>query len=621
MSTVLSAKNITVIRAQCPDGTPLYAVDDVSFDIEAGATLGIAGESGSGKTTLVHALLGHTRRGMTAGRGTIRIDDVTLPLTSSTAFALLRGPVIALMPQQANSVLDPIVTVGAQLAEAQRAIVGRQAGTAPPHDIADTLHELGFDDPEVILRRYPHQISGGQRQRIALCMALVGDPAVVILDEATTDFDVITQETVLSVIRDIQRARGFALIAVSHDLRVLRDMCRRLLIMYGGRVVESGPTTELLSEPKHPYTARLVERFHLGPLGKRQSSQFAELTLDAQTRDGCAYHNACELVRAKCAEDPPFVPVRPAHVTRCWFPAEVRYQRTAPGGDALANARRSDLPARQQPLLDVRGLYASHRHGLFGGAHTVVLRNVTLDLLEGEVVAVVGESGSGKTTLARVLIGLHRPDRGTVTFDGQPLAGKPAAARPLALRRDVQIIFQNPGNSLNPQSTVADILRHRIRTFEGISGEAARKRMAELLDWVRLRRDALGSRPGGLSGGEQQRVAIARALVGSPRLLICDEILSSLDVLMQARILELLREIQGSRRFSLLFISHDMSLVGAIARRIAVFRRGVACEFGYAGDVINRPQHDYTRELVHAAYLLDKTPQTTTDAQGEVRIR
>ncbi|MGH7757490.1 MAG: ABC transporter ATP-binding protein, partial [Vulcanimicrobiaceae bacterium] len=235
--------------------------------------------------------------------------------------------------------------------------------------------------------------------------------------------------------------------------------------------------------------------------------------------------------------------------------------------------------------------------------------------------AVVGESGSGKTTLARVLIGLHRPDRGTVTFDGQPLAGKPAAARPLALRRDVQIIFQNPGNSLNPQSTVADILRHRIRTFEGISGEAARKRMAELLDWVRLRRDALGSRPGGLSGGEQQRVAIARALVGSPRLLICDEILSSLDVLMQARILELLREIQGSRRFSLLFISHDMSLVGAIARRIAVFRRGVACEFGYAGDVINRPQHDYTRELVHAAYLLDKTPQTTTDAQGEVRIR
>ncbi len=610
-SVSLLVEDIGVARGLAADGSAIYAVNDASFELAPGETLGIAGESGSGKTTLVHALLGHVRRGMSAAGGvvTLQTSDRSLEqrmvLTTPMTFAAVRGRVITLMPQSADSILDPIMTVGAQLTEAYRAVFRLAPGRQPAGGISDRLRELGFPDPAAIMRRYPHQLSGGQRQRVALCMALIGKPSIVILDEATTDLDVVTQRNVLELIKQLQAAYGFSLVMVSHDLRVLSQMCDRLIIMFGGRAVESGSTGRVMANPRHPYTFRLLQRFHLG--AAESEEQLREVPRagggGGQGSIGCTYRAQCALARPQCDEDPPWASVATGHEVRCWFRDEVGQ----PPAGRTRRLRMGDVATPSpRPLLTVRNISASYGSGLFGRRRTPALRGIDLDVMEGEVLGVVGQSGSGKTTLARIIAGLHRADRGRIEFDGRSLA-QAAAARSLALRRELQIIFQNPGNALNPQLSVKDTLDRRLRLFERLPRAAMRDRVIDLLAAVGLRADCSGCRPEELSGGERQRVAIARALIGSPRVLICDEILSSLDVLAQARIIALLRVLQRTRRLSLIFISHDMSLVGAIAHRIAVLENGCLCECGDAGWIMQNATHPYTRQLVEAAYLTETT--------------
>jgi peptide/nickel transport system ATP-binding protein len=566
MSTALAADGVRLVRGYSADGKPLFAVEDVSLALLPGETLGIAGESGSGKTTLVHAFLGDVRRGLIAQGGFISIGGKRMTVGSEDGFEGLRGRVVALMPQSADSVLDPIMTVGAQLIETYRADFG-SSGDRMMVELIAQLREFGFRDPEAVMRRYPHQLSGGQRQRIALCMTLIGKPSIVVLDEATTDLDVVTQQQVVKSIKRVQVERGFSLVAVSHDLRVLQDICDRLAVMYGGQIVETGPTQQIMLHPQHPYTKRLLERFHLKVHHSGGPSTPPSL------RDGSARDDNVTLSGANGVS----------------------------GVEGCAPIVR----AEQQLLLQVHGLYASYKSGFLGRKHTEVLHDVNLDVNDGEILGIVGESGSGKTTLARILIGLHPADRGVVHFAGESI-DKPAAARPLSLRRELQVIFQNPGTALNPALRVRDILGRRIQLFEDLSGSAATRRVRELLEWVDVRADALDCRPRMLSGGEQQRVAIARALIGSPRMLVCDEILSSLDVLLQARMLELLRKIQEARRLALVFISHDVSLVAALADRIAVFENGRIVEFDASERIVEHPQSPYTRQLVQAAYLSEE---------------
>lgn len=606
----LLVENIEVARGLATDGSAIYAVNDASFELAPGETLGIAGESGSGKTTLVHALLGHVRRGMSAlgGAVTLRTSDRSVEqhmvVTAPATFAAVRGRVITLMPQSADSILDPIMTVGAQLTEAYRAVFRLAAGSESVSSVLHRLRELGFPDPATVMRRYPHQLSGGQRQRVALCMALIGKPSVVILDEATTDLDVVTQHNVLEVIKQLQVAYGFSLVMVSHDLRVLSRMCDRLIIMFGGRAVESGSTARLMANPRHPYTFRLLQRFHLG--AAEGEEQLREVPRAAVGRGkgsiGCTYREQCALARPQCDEDPLWVGVGATHDVRCWFHDEVGQPR---GGRTRRRPRMGDVEMpSSRPLLTIRNVSASYGSGLFSRHRTSALCGIDLDVMEGEVLGVVGESGSGKTTLARIIAGLHQADRGQIVFDGRSLA-QAAAARSLALRRELQIIFQNPGNALNPELRVKEIFNRRLRLFEHLPRAAMRDRVIDLLAAVGLRADCSGCRPEELSGGERQRVAIARALIGSPRVLVCDEILSSLDVLAQARIIALLRVLQRARRLSLIFISHDMSLVGAIAHRIAVLQNGCLCECSDAGAIMHNSTHPYTRQLVEAAYLTD----------------
>lgn len=611
------AVDVRDIRVAASADPRRLIVRDVSFSVAPGGSLAIAGESGSGKTALVHTLFGYMREGLSAHAGTIafRVADTTagtpnipdsrLPIAQPGLFAPVRGRVVAIIPQSPYAMLDPIMTVGRQLLEV---VEDNPAGR---ESVIATLRNVGFTDPLAILQRFPHQLSGGQRQRIAISMALLLSPHVMVLDEATTDLDVVTQKTILLLIKRLQAARRFALIAVSHDLRVLSELCDDLMILYGGRAVEVGPFSQLLAHPRHPYTARLVERFVQGPLSGRPRSPYAGDAGDAER--ACVYMRHCDLAQQKCRDEPPLTDVGlgPSNAatspnageslgraSRCWFPNLV--EATAPA--AVSAGAALPPPSTDEPILSLTAGSASHREpGLVTRRRVTVVHEVSLELKRGECLALVGESGSGKSTLARVIVGLHALDQGTLLYQSRPLAPK-ATQRPVAIRKDIQIIFQNPETAFNPMARVGDVLRRRLALFEGTTRKEAPARLAALLAEVGLQPYHLDRRPPQLSGGEKQRLAIARALIGDPKVLVCDEIVSSLDVETQARILQLLIRLQTDRGLSTLFISHDMNVVGALAHRIAVLKQGRLVEIGEAGIILAGGEHSYTRELVECAF-------------------
>ena len=573
-------------------------VSDVTFELPAGGSVGIAGESGCGKTALIQALFGYARTGLRATAGDVHLHgsdaDRTLAVADGdAAFADVRGRVIALVPQAASSVLDPIMPVGRQLEEVAASVSARRNGAARGA-VLERLADVGFTDPARVLGRYPHQLSGGQRQRIALSMALLATPDVLVLDEATTDLDVVTQRRILDLIMELRRRDGFGLIAVSHDLRVLAELCDRLLVMYRGRVVESGPTHELLAAPRHPYSATLVARFEQGPLAPYLRSDHDP----ALSADGCRYRQHCALAVERCAQEPPLVDLSADHAARCWRHAEV----TLPDAVPVARATRTGA-APADVLLRVQGACASHREpGLVSRRVVRVLHDIDLALHAGESLGIVGESGSGKTTLARILVGLHPLDAGTATFDGRSLA-LPATKRPLELRRNLQIVFQNPEMAFNPRLRIGAVLGRRLKLFEGRTGSAATARVEQLLHEVGLPAAYADKLPSELSGGERQRAAIARALIGDPRLIVCDEVVSALDVESQARVVHVLRRLQDEQGIAYLFISHDMAVVAALADRLAVFKDGAVVEVGPTEQVLEQSQHPYTRELAAAAFV------------------
>ncbi len=578
-----AALQVSDIRVAATGDAARLVVAGVGFEVPAGGSLAIAGESGSGKTSIVHALFGSVRRGLEALSGTVRYDGDALPINRPAAFAAIRGRAAALVPQSPSGVLDPIMRIGDQLLEAAREEPPRAAALA-------SLAEVGFADPAAIMARYPHQVSGGQRQRVAIALALLRAPGVLVLDEATTDLDALTQGAVLTLIERLRRERGFALVAVSHDLRVLRRLCTELLVLYAGRVVEQGPLGAVMDGPRHPYTARLVARFVQGPLG---GAALPDAQAPAMLA-GCRYRGHCMLATERCREEPPMLEVGRDHISRCWHADQVQ----APSRDGV-QAVTAALQGGE-PILSVGHVTAAHREpGFVVRRHRTVLHDVSFDLRRGECLAVVGESGSGKSTLARVIVGLHVAQAGEVRYCGTPLAGR-AAGRPLAVRRDIQIVFQNPETAFSPAARVGDVLSRRMRLFEPEAASPARLR--RILAEVGLSHAFLERRPASMSGGEKQRLAIARALIGNPKLLVCDEVVSALDVETQARVIQLLVQLQRERGLSLLFISHDLGVVAAIAHRVAVLREGRLVELGDTPSVMGGGSDSYTRQLVDAAF-------------------
>ena len=558
-------------------------VSDVSFSVRAGEVLGLVGESGSGKTTLALALLGHARPGLTISSGHVFLDGADLLALSAGDLRAARGAKISYVPQDPSSALNPTLRVGAQLREALQVHPGVVAD--PASRVAEVMREASLDPSPELLRRYPHQLSGGQQQRIALAMAFACRPSLIVLDEPTTGLDVSTQRHVLDTVRSLCRSYGVAAVYVSHDLAVVSGLASAVAVMYAGRIIELGPTLRLFREPLHPYTRGLIGAVPSPDHAEQLTGIGGQQPRPGRRGAGCSFAARCGFAVDDCRTRAP-EPVLVDHRTvRCLRASEISGEQA--GRPALAPALMADAPA---PVLSVRDVSA--RYG-----QTPVLADVRLDVPGESCVAVVGESGSGKTTLARCIAGLHSNWTGEITFRGTPLA-RGARQREKELLKRVQYIFQNPYTSLNPRKTVGQIVAQQLEQFQPLEFRERSARVAAVLADVSLGEDFMSRYPDQLSGGERQRVAIARALVVQPDLLICDEVTSSLDVSVQAIIVELLRRIQRERQLAMIFITHNLALVRSIAQSAVVLRAGAVAESGPVERILTRPADPYTARLI-----------------------
>ncbi|MGC4095339.1 MAG: dipeptide ABC transporter ATP-binding protein [Polyangiaceae bacterium] len=564
-------------------------VSQIGFSVASGEVLALVGESGSGKTTIAMALLGYARAGARIASGRVWYGERDLLSLAPAAQRSLRGPVVAYVSQDSGAALNPALCISDQLAEVLIAHEAELTRSARVERIRRALGDVGLPNDPAFLRRYPHQLSGGQQQRVLLALAFVLEPRVVVLDEPTTALDVTTQASVLTTVRALCSRLGTAVVYVSHDLSVVRELADRVLVLYGGRIAEKAPTASLFTRPAHPYSRGL-----LGAVpelyDERRSLAIPGKPLPPSERPpGCAFAPRCERRSARCEETAPGTTrLADDHYVACFSPVELAWPSVA----ELAPRDSQPFSHGSSPLLAVRGLDAGY------GARQILF-DVQFELERGECLALVGESGSGKTTLARAVAGLGEPPTGKLVFDSAALSLS-GRERTQELRRRIQYVFQNPYRSLNPRHTVAKSLRAGLDTFFRLSAADVEARLLAGLERVGLPRSYLEYFPAQLSGGERQRVAILRALLCEPKLLICDEVTSSLDVSVQAAILELIRELKRDG-ISILFVTHNLSVVRAIADRVAVLEAGKLVELGSVAQVLGTPQSSASRSLLRHA--------------------
>jgi len=555
---------------------------DVSFSLAAGEIVGLVGESGSGKTTLATALLCHARQGARITGGRIAVAGQAVLELEGEALRLARGGLVGYVAQDPATALNPALRIGALLRETVLAHQPRLTTDALQQRINETLVDVGLPDDPAFLRRFPHQLSGGQQQRVMLALAFVLRPKLIVLDEPTTALDVTTQAHVLETLKGLCRGHGVAALYVTHDLAVVRDLVDRVMVMYAGRLVEVAGCETLFKAPAHPYTRALLAA--IPDIARRQPLQAigGHAPAPGQRPAGCAFAPRCARRRAECAViEPSLLAFEGGQQVACLAP----YREPLPLGEQGVEV--AAAPSAEV-LLEVQGLDVAYDRQ--------VLFDVSLQVAQGECLALVGESGSGKTSLARAIAGLGENVQGQLRYGGEPLAFT-ARHRDARLRHQIQYVFQNPYRALNPRQTIAQTLSAPLAHFFSVRGDAARSRVEAVLARVSLPARVADLYPHSLSGGERQRVAIARALICEPRLLVCDEITSALDVSVQASILALLRRLQREG-LTVLFVTHDLGVVRAIADRVLVLRQGRVVEEGSAEQVLGRPVDGYTRTLV-----------------------
>jgi peptide/nickel transport system ATP-binding protein len=596
------------------DAGVVRAVDGVSFTVHAGETLGIVGESGSGKSVTALSVIRLLQEQSRIASGKIEFRDRDIVKMDEAEVRTLRGGAIAMVFQDPMTSLNPVKRISDQLIEAML-VHGKHDRASARQRAIELLARMGITAPERAIAGFPHQFSGGMRQRVMLAMGFSNSPMLLLADEPTTALDVTIQAQILDLLRELNADFGAAIVLISHDLGVIANVCSRVVVMYGGEVVEEGATEALLSDPRHPYTWALL---NAAPRLDRAANADRRLTtIEGVPPDpmhwpkGCRFAQRCPFRIEKCREHPELLPLGNGRRTRCWITQD---------GQALpARASKPHAPetpattpataASREPVLEIRDLvkhFPVPKETLFAKQQFVhAIDGVDLTVTRGETVGLVGESGCGKSTLARLIARIHEPDAGSIKFEGREIA-KATAAQMRPLRRKMQMIFQDPYASLNPRMTVAQILSEPVR-FHGLASSEREltERVDELLGLVNLPGSAASKYPHEFSGGQRQRISIARALAVAPELIIADEPISSLDVNIQAQIINLLIDLQQRLHLTYLFIAHDLAVVKHICDRIVVLYLGKVMEIATSTAIFAAPLHPYTRSLIAAVPIPD----------------
>jgi len=622
----MSLLKVENLITQLRNGTRI--VDDISFGILAGETFALLGESGCGKSMTALSLLRLLPDGVVHAGGTVQLDGVELFGLREREMCGVRGGTAAMIFQEPALSLNPVLTVGQQIAEVLALHQGLR-GAAAQQRCAELLAQVGIPDAARRVAEYPFQFSGGMKQRVMIAMALAGQPKLLIADEPTTALDVTIQAQVLQLLRDTQNATGMALLLITHDLGVVAEMAHRVGVMYAGQIVEQASREQLFTEPLHPYTQQL---FAALPDAARRNQPLAAIPGSVpppgSIARGCRFAPRCGKAWELCGEQTPeWTVLEDKRGVRCHLyenpglRTEERGLRTETPSPLsplpLAGEGNSVLSTQSSVLLQVENLqvYFPIRKGILQrvAGQVKAVDGVSLEIPQGRTLALVGESGCGKTTLGKALLQLIPPTAGSVQLAGNELTG--LAARELRTRRAaMQMVFQDPYASLNPKMRVAEILEEGMAALNIGSGSAVRQMLIDtLLDQVGLARNAKWRYPHEFSGGQRQRIAIARALAVSPQLLICDEPTSALDVSVQAQILNLLKSLQQELNLSYLFITHNLAVVEYLAHEVCVMYLGRIVERGKAEEVLRAPRHPYTQALLSAVPRID--------GKGRGRIR
>ena len=590
------------------------AVKDFSLELAPGEAVGLVGESGCGKSTVAMAIMNYmgANGGIVGGR--ISFDGRDMATLSDEELRHIRGGDIAMVYQEPMAALNPSMVVGKQLSEVLR--VHESIGESAAYERArQKLADVHLPDPDRVMAAYPHQISGGQQQRVVIAMALLSNPKLLLLDEPTTALDVTVEAGIVELIAEISERFGTSMLYISHNLGLILDTCDRVCVMYSGEVVEEGPIETVFNSMRHPYTRGLFNAIPLPGADKNARPLVAirgQLPLPHERPVGCNFGPRCDFFKAGVC-DTGDLPIRDTSSAqqrvRCERWQEIDWSSYRPD----YTVREPQEPGRRVLIVDdMRKYYPVHDRSikalLTGQSVRYVKANesITFDAREQETVAIVGESGCGKSTFAKVLTGLETATEGSIEFNGTDISTISVRKRTPDQLGSLQMVFQNPNDTLNPSHTVGAQIGRVIKKF-GVAKSAAdvQQRVMQLLDAVKLPRDFMWRRPRQLSGGQKQRVGIARAFAGNPSMVIADEPVSALDVSVQAAVTDLLMDLQQQNKTTLLFISHDLSVVRYLADRIVVMYLGQIMERGTTDEVFSPPYHPYTEALLSAVPIAD----------------
>jgi peptide/nickel transport system ATP-binding protein len=593
------------------------AVREVSFEVHRAMTFGVVGESGCGKSTVAFGIVDFLGANGKIVGGSIKFHGRELVGRSQAELRRLRGDQIGMVYQDPMQALNPSVTIGEQLAE----VLTTHRGIPKKDAWARSVEMLGrvyMPDAANVMNRFPHQISGGQQQRVVIAMALLNNPALLIMDEPTTALDVTVEAAVLDLIEDLKRDFDTAIVYITHDLGVVARVCDHVGVMYAGEMVETGPVEGIYAEPQHPYTQglmRSVPRLGSTKEGSRLYPIRGRVPAPKnRPRNACIFAPRCDYATDYCvSQHPELRQIVPGHYARCFYSEEIDPDAWVPPPGLVP-----DIPPpgeADKAVLQVDELRTYYQQesrsllsliGLGEKLHVKAVDDVSFYIPAGKTLGVVGESGCGKSTLAKTIVGLESPTGGKVEFLGFDIT-MPIGQRDLALIEELQMVFQNPDSTMNPSYTVGHQISRPLQRFKTVPRGEVRQEVINLLNAVRLDGSYFDRLPRQLSGGEKQRVGIARAFASRPELVLCDEPVSALDVSVQAAVLNLLLEIQREQGTTMMFIAHDLSVVRFFSDYVAVMYLGHIVEIGPAENIYAPPYMPYTEALLSAVPIPDPT--------------